>query len=409
MQTARPAFELTGILGLTVIDLKGIQAALREDQLDGWLLYDFHGSNSIARAVVALDDSDKLTTRRWYYFIPTNGEPRALVHQIEQDSLAHLPGERQLYAGSEQLKKGLAELVGDCQRLAMEYSPSCAIPYVSKVDGGTLDAIRQLGVTVLSSGDLVQRFEATWDQEARISHQEASERLYRIKDRAFALIAERLQTGTPLNEFEVQRAMVNWFDEEGLVSDSAPVVAAQENSGNPHYLPTSTSSREIRLEEVILLDLWAKQNIAGAVFADITWVGYTGSTVPTEYASVFEVARNARDAAISLVENTTESGQELQGWEVDQAAREVVDKAGFGEHFVHRTGHSLGKTVHGNGVHMDNYETHDTRRLLPGTGFTIEPGIYFDRFGVRTEINMYVDKDTATVTGPRQEALVTLL
>ncbi|SVC32467.1 uncharacterized protein METZ01_LOCUS285321, partial [marine metagenome] len=229
---------------MTVIDLKGIQAALREDQLDGWLLYDFHGSNSIARAVVALDDSDKLTTRRWYYFIPTNGEPRALVHKIEQDSLAHLPGERQLYAGSEQLEKGLAELVGDCQRLAMEYSPSCAIPYVSKVDGGTLDAIRQLGVTVLSSGDLVQRFEATWNQEARISHQEASERLYRIKDRAFALIAERLQTGTPLNELEVQRAMVNWFDEEGLVSDSAPVVAAQENSGNPHYLPTLTSSRE---------------------------------------------------------------------------------------------------------------------------------------------------------------------
>lgn len=389
------------------VDIEAVQAALREDTVDGWLLYDFHGSNPIARAVVALDPHT-LTTRRWYYLIPAHGEPRALVHKIEQDNLGHLPGDRLLYADRAQLGAALADLVGGYRRLAMEYSPECAIPYVSRVDAGTVDVMRRLGVTVVSSGDLVQRFEAVWDNHALATHQDASSCLYRIKDRAFALISERIRAGAPVNEREVQQAMVGWFDDEGLVSDSAPVVAAQENSGNPHYLPTEDSSRAIHANEILLVDLWGKRNAAGAVFADITWVGYTGSPVPTEQASVFRCAADARDAAIGLVEESAGAGGELRGWEVDRAARAVIDSGGYGEYFVHRTGHSLGEAVHGNGVHMDDYETHDDRRLLPGTGFTIEPGIYFDRFGVRTEINMYVGQTAARVTGSRQDALVAL-
>lgn len=390
------------------IDINTIQAALREDGLDGWLLYDFHGSNPIARAVLAMDATAKLTTRRWYYLIPANGEPRALVHAIERESLAHLPGNRQLYAGRAQLEAGLAALVGRCRRLAMEFSPDCAIPYVSRVDAGTVDVIRRHGVDVVSSGDLVQRFEAVWDEEALATHREASQRLYRVKDRAFELIRNRLAGPVPLNERDVQQEMGSWFQEEGLVSDSLPVVAAQANSGNPHYLPTKTSSRAIGPEEIVLLDLWGKLEVPGAVFADITWVGYTGSAVPKEYASVFSVAREARDTAIDLVKDAARTGRDLRGWEVDRAARSVIDTAGFGEYFVHRTGHSLGEAVHGNGVHMDDFETRDDRHLLPGTGFTIEPGIYFDRFGVRTEVNMFVGPSEATVTGPLQGHIVSL-
>ena len=390
-----------------LIDVGAVQDALREEGLDGWLLYDFHGSNPIARTVAGLDDRGGLTTRRWYYLIPAGGEPQALVHRIERHVLDHLPGRRRVYAGREQLEAGLAAMIGG-GRLAMEYSPGGAIPYVSRVDAGTVDAVRRLGATVVSSGDLVQRFEAVWDDRALALHREASAALYRIKDRAFAFIAARMQAAAPVGELEVQQAMCAWFEEEGLVSDSAPVVAAQENSGNPHYLPTAASSRAIGRDEVVLLDLWGKRDAAAAVFADITWVGYTGASVPERYASVFGVARDARDAAVALVSEAARKGRELRGWEVDRAARTVIDDAGFGLQFVHRTGHSLGEEVHGNGVHMDDYETHDERRLLPGTGFTIEPGIYFDEFGVRTEINMHVGRRAAEVTGPLQQEVVAL-
>lgn len=389
------------------VDIDAIQAALREDALDGWLLYDFHGSNPIAQSVIALDP-DTLTTRRWYYLIPAHGEPRALVHRIEQHSLEHLPGDRVLYADREQLSQGLRDLVDGHRRLAMEYSPDCAIPYLSRVDAGTIDFLRGLGVTVASSGDLVQRFEAVWNDHALVTHREAAAALYRIKDQAFALVTERMRSGAPVNEREVQQAMVGWFEDEGLVSDSAPVVAAQENSGNPHYLPTDGCSRPIHANEVVLIDLWGKRDTPGAVFADITWVGYTGSPTPPEPAAVFRCAAEARDAAVALVTDASASGRELRGWEVDRAARQVIDGAGYGDYFVHRTGHSLGTAVHGNGVHMDDYETHDERRLLPGTGFTIEPGIYLDHFGVRTEINVHVGTRASTVTGAVQNALVTL-
>ena len=388
-------------------DRSAIQQALGEDGLDGWLLYDFHGSNPIARRIAGLGGAAKLTTRRWYYLVPASGEPRALVHRIEQNTLAHLPGERRIYSGRAELEAGLAELVRGMRRVAMEYSPACAIPYVSRVDAGTVERIRSLGAEVVSSGDLVQRFEAVWDRAALEAHRAASQHLHAIKDRTFALIRSRVAGGTP-TEYEVQRKMVEWFREAGLVTDCPPVVAAQESSGNPHYLPTAADHRPIRSGQIVLLDLWGKLDRPGAVYADITWVGFTGSAVPAEAAAVFGPAREARDAAIALVEERVGAGRPISGWEVDRAARNVIEAAGYGDRFVHRTGHSLGEEVHGNGVHMDDYETHDDRRLIPGTGFTIEPGIYLDDFGVRTEINMHVGNAEAAVTGPLQTEIVPL-
>ena len=390
------------------LDVSAVQEALREDNLDGWLLYDFHGSNPIARRVTGLNTGAKLTTRRWYYLIPSSGEPRALVHTIERDRLNHLPGDKMEYAGHDRLKSGLRSLVNGCTSVAMEFSPECAIPYVSRVDAGTVDAIRTLGVDVRSSGDLVQRFEAVWDDAALANHEAASTALYTIKDQAFAMVTERIRGGATVTEFEVQEAMSAWFKAAGLTSDSRPVVAAQENAGDPHYLPTRERHRIIGPDEVLLLDLWGKVTTPGAVYADITWMGYTGGSVPTRYAEAFTVVRGGRDAAVELVQKAVRDGRSLEGWEVDRVARNNITNAGFGDQFVHRTGHSLGEEVHGNGVHLDDFETHDNRRLLPGTAVTIEPGIYFDDYGVRTEINLYVGPLEATVTGQQQTEIRTL-
>ena len=391
------------------LPIVAVQRALKEDGLDGWLLYDFHGSNPIAARLSGLAGGHKMTTRRWYYLIPADGEPRGLVHAIERHNLDELPGQKRPYSGREQLASGLGHLLKGMRRIAMEYSPANAIPYVSRVDAGTVEAVRQLGVDVASSGDLVQRFEAIWTDAQLATHRKASDALYRIKDRAFDLIRQRMASRAPVNEYEVQQAMVGWFRDEGLIADDAPNVSAQENAGNPHYNPARDASRAIRPGEVVLLDLWGKLPEPGAVFADITWMGFTGRDVPDEYARAFAAARDGRDAAIRLVQEAAAEGRDLRGFEVDRACRAVIEKAGFGPQFFHRTGHSLGEQVHGNGVHMDDYETHDDRRLIPGTGFTIEPGVYTERFGVRTEINMFVGEREATVSGPRQQEFVTLV
>jgi Xaa-Pro dipeptidase len=388
--------------------IPAIQQALRDDGLDAWLLYDFHGSNPIAARLTGLDASSKMATRRWYYLIPAEGAPRGLVHAIERHNLDGLAGEMRAYAGREELAAGLRDLLRGQKRVAMEYSPGNAIPYISRVDAGTVEAVRDLGVEVVSSGDLVQRFEAIWTPDALATHRAASARLYRVKDRAFALVRERLAAGVAIDEYAVQQAMLGWFREEGLTSEDAPCVSAQENAGNPHYQPTPEAHRRIGPDEILLLDLWAKVPEPGAVFADITWVGFTGRKVPEPYARAFAAARDGRDAAVELVRSAVRSGRELRGFEVDRAARDVIRRAGFGPQFIHRTGHSLGEHVHGNGVHMDDYETYDERRLIPGTGFTIEPGIYTTEFGVRTEINMYVGERDAEVTGPMQQEIVTL-
>ena len=391
------------------LDVAAVQAALAADGLDGWLLYDFRGINPIAADVTAVNkQGGHLATRRWYYLIPAHGEPRALVHAIEKHSLAHLPGTTQRYAGRDQLESGVRTLLAGMRRIAMEYSPKCAIPYVSRIDAGTIELVRAAGVEVVSSGDLIQRFSAVWSDGALATHRDASTRLYRVKDRAFDAVARRMRDREPTTEYDVQQLMMGWFADEGLQTDSPPIVAATEHAGNPHYQPTATVHRAIRQGDLVLLDLWGKLDVPGAVFADITWVGYVGGAVPPRFADAFAAIRDARDAAVALVEGAARGGRDLRGWEVDRAAATVLRDRGYGDQILHRTGHSLGETVHGNGVNMDDYETHDDRRLLPGTGFTIEPGVYNDTFGVRTEINMVVTERDALVTGPRQTEIVTL-
>jgi Xaa-Pro dipeptidase len=392
------------------LDVSAVQAALAADGLDGWLLYDFHGLNPISAEIAGVGrGGGHLATRRWYYLIPASGPPRGLVHAIERSALDQLPGPKARYAGRDELEDGLRELLSGVRRVAMEYSPFCAIPYIARVDAGTVELIRRLGVEVVSSGDLVQRFATIWDDAALGTHRRASDALYRIKDRAFDAVAARLKSGTPTTEYDIQQLMTGWFRDEGLVSDSPPIVAAQENAGNPHYMPTAAANRVIGPDEIVLLDLWGKLDRQQAVFADITWVGYTGVRVPAPFEQAFDAVAAARDAAVTLVTRATREGRELRGWEVDRAASSVLRGAGYGAHVLHRTGHSLGEAVHGNGVNMDDYETHDDRRLLAGAGFTIEPGLYFDDFGVRSEINMTVRERDATVTGPLQSKIVALV
>lgn len=389
------------------LDVPALQAALHDNGLDGWLLYDFQGVNPIARAMAGLGGSRKMTTRRWYYLVPATGTPRKLVHRIEAQTLDAVPGACTEYAGRASLEEGLRDLLQGCRRVAMEYSPLCAIPYLSRVDGGTLEQVRACGVEVVSSGNLVQQFMAGWSAEAIATHHEAAAALYRIKDRAFDALRQ-VAAGAPLDEYTLQQRMVGWFEDEGLVSDAAPVVAAMENAGDPHYQPSATRSRQIAPDELVLLDLWGKTRAPGAVYADISWMAFTGAAVPDDITRAFDAVVRARDAAVAIVDTRVRAGQPVQGFEVDRAAREVLIAAGYADAILHRTGHSLGETVHGQGVHMDDYETHDERRLLPGTGFTVEPGVYFKKFGMRSEINVIVGDTAAEVTGPRQMTITRL-
>jgi Xaa-Pro dipeptidase len=391
------------------LDVAAAQEYLRTYGLDGWLLYDFHGSNPIATGLLGLDNGAHMSTRRWYYLIPAEGPPLGLVHAIERHNLDHVPGEKLVYAGREQLDAGLARLLAGRRRVAMEYSPACAIPYLSRVDAGTAEAVRAHGVEIVSSGDLVQTFAALWTDAQLATHRAASEALYRIKDRAFETARRALGVGQPLTEFQLQQHMLAWFADEGLVTDSGPVVAVGANAGNPHYLPTVEGAKPIEADDVLLLDLWGKLASPGAVFADITWVAVTARTPTSEVSSAFRAVANARDAATGLAQASAASGADLRGWELDRAARSVLEAAGYGAHILHRTGHSLGENVHGNGVHLDDFESHDDRRVVAGTGFTIEPGLYFDTFGIRSEINVFRGAHEALVTGPVQRDLVTLV
>jgi Xaa-Pro dipeptidase len=394
----------------SALDIPAVQSALKHDGVEGWLLYEFHGLNPIAAEVAGIVRPDgHLSTRRWFYLIPAEGEPRGLVHAIERDALAHLPGTVERYAGRDQLEAGLRRLLAPVRQVAMEYSPECAIPTIARVDAGTIELVRRLGVEVVSSGDLVQRFSTLWDGPALESHRQASERLHRVKDRAFAAVADRLRDGASTSEYDIQQFIAERFREEGLVSDSDANVSAGENTGNPHYLPTAAAHRTIGPDELVLLDLWGKLERPGAVFADITWMGYTGHSVPQRHAAAFSAVCAARDAAIHLVRAAARERRDLRGWQVDRAASTLLRDAGYGDRILHRTGHSLGQSVHGNGVNMDDFETHDDRRLLVGTGFTIEPGVYYEDFGVRTEINMVVQSDEAVVTGPLQHQIIPLV
>jgi Xaa-Pro aminopeptidase len=382
-----------------------IQQALKHEQLDGWLFFDHHRRDPLAYRVLKFDPPRE-PTRRWYYLIPAAGEPRGLVHRIESSMLDALPGGKSVYASWKQQVEGLSKLLSGCHKVAMQYSPQCAIPYVAMVDAGTVELVRSLGVEVTGSANLIQSFEARWTDEQLESHLEAGRRVDEIRRLAFDRITEQLGAGAALDEFEIKQFILNAFSRAGLFTDHGPIVAVNANASNPHYEPTSDHKSAIRPRDLVLIDLWAKLERPGAVYYDITWTGYCGEAPPSEIQNVFEIVRGARDAAVDRVTKAVGGNQPLRGFEVDDAARGYIQERGYGEYFVHRTGHSIGTDVHGTGANMDNLETHDDRRIVPGTCFSVEPGIYLPEFGIRSEVNVYVGDKQAQVTGQVQTRLV---
>ncbi|MFZ0962247.1 MAG: M24 family metallopeptidase [Terriglobia bacterium] len=389
------------------MNLESIQAALREAKLDGWLFYDHHRRDPIAYRVLGINPV--MCTRRWYYLIPGEGEPAKLVHRIEANNLAGLPGAEERYSSWREQREGLGRLLHGKKRVGMQYSALNNIPYVGLVDAGTVELVMACGVEVVSSADLVQQFEACWSEEQWQSHLAAGQVVHKAVRTAFAAVRDAVRAGRETSEYDVQQEMVKVFAENGLVADEPPCVAANANSANPHYSPSREASLPIHAGDFVLLDVWGKQNKPGAVYFDITWTGYVGETVPAQYTKVFEVVREARDAAIVLVQKSLQAGRIIYGYEVDDAARDVIERNGYGAFFVHRTGHSIGEDVHGNGANMDNFETHDERRITARTCFSIEPGIYLHDFGIRSEVNVFTGAREACVTGEIQTAIVPIL
>jgi Xaa-Pro dipeptidase len=389
--------------------IRAVQAALQQAEVDGWLFADFRGSDPLAYRILKLSHAGMLS-RRWYYYLPATGEPRKLVHRIESHSLDLLPGQPLQYASWPELHAQLKAALADHRRVAMQYSPHNAIPYVSRVDAGTIELVRSFGVEVVTSADLVQRFEAIWTPEQREAHRYAASSLRTIIDESFGYIRRTVTNRGEVSEHTVQQFILERFDSCGMRSDKPPIVAVNAHSADPHFQPTPTSG-VIRRGDFVLLDIWAKGKEPRSVYADITWTGYVGATVPEPYPNIFRVVQHARDAAIHLVQDAIHAGQAICGWEVDEMARETIRKAGYGEYFIHRTGHSIGEEVHGNGANMDNYESRDERHILPHTCFSIEPGVYLPgQFGVRSEVDMYVSDRAALVTGqPIQLEVVPIL
>ena len=389
------------------MNLSEMQQDLRAAKLDGWLFYDFRGRDPIAHRILQLPPH--MRTRRWYYFVPAKGTPRKLVHKIESQSLASLPGETLYYAGQDELRKNLAKLFSRAKTVAMQYSPKNQIPYVAMVDAGTVELVRDAGPKVVSSADLVQKYEACWTPEQLEGHLAAGKAIDRIIRDAFALAARRVREKQPITEWELCQWIVKEFVAEGITADENPDVAVNEHASDPHYAPSAERHTPIREGDLVLQDVWGKLKKPGSVYYDISWVGYMGPKVPEKPAKIFSVLREARDRAVDLIKTSVAKGKPLQGWHVDKAARSVVERAGFGKYFFHRTGHSIGESVHGNGVNMDGLETKDVRHLIPGTCSSVEPGIYLPEFGMRTEVDVYIGEKEARVTGAVQNQILALL
>jgi Xaa-Pro aminopeptidase len=403
-----------------------IQTALRAAQLDGWLFYDFRGSDPLAPRILKLGGHAS-GSRRWFYYIPASGEPTKIVHSIERDKLDALPGKRLVYRGWQEQHSHLRETLSSVaagvspasgktksghksSRIAMQYSPMNDIPYMSRVDAGTIELVRSCGAEIVTSAELVQQFEAVWTPAQKQSHIEASDKTHRIIMEAFAEIARRIRANEPITEYDIQQFIAHRWDEEGMLPEQ-PIVAVNANTANPHYAPTREVTKPIKRGDFVLLDVASKLKKPGAVFTDQTWTGYVGEAVPEEFTRIFNIVREARDSAVEFVRKNVRAGKSIRGAEIDDVSRGVIQRAGYGEQFTHRTGHSIGEEVHGNGVNIDNFETRDSRRLIPGIAFSIEPGIYLEgKFGVRSEIDVYVAEKDIEVTGqPIQTDIIPIL
>ncbi|MEZ6046859.1 MAG: M24 family metallopeptidase [Planctomycetaceae bacterium] len=392
-----------------MFDLNRIQQAMRDQQIAGWLLYDFRGSNVLARRVLELSETE-VSSRRFFYFIPQEGEPVKLVHRIEAGVLDHLPGEKRIYLAWQELEAHLEAMLTHTKQVAMEYAPQASNPYISRVDAGTVELIRHFQINVVSSGDLIQLFEASWTETEWQLHLEAEKLTTAAFDLAWNFIHSAAKAGQHVEEQEVCDLIMQHFHKHGMTTYHPPIVAVNENSGNPHYETGQGKQTLIGQDAFVLIDLWAKMDQPRGVYSDLTRVAYVGPSPPQQYNDVFNVVAAARDKAIDEIKSHFAAGNPVQGWQVDRWARDVINEAGYGEYFIHRTGHSIGQETHGNGANMDDLETHEERHLLPGTCFSIEPGIYLPEFGIRSEVNVYIDheRQVHVTGGPVQTEILSL-
>jgi Xaa-Pro dipeptidase len=382
--------------------LEDAQSYLRDQKLDGWLLEDFQYNNPIFWQVVG---GQRHSTRRVFLLIPPTGYPRFLVHQTDAARFSDVGWPADVYLSRRDQEAGLTRLLSDRNLVAMEYSPECVLPVVSRVDAGTLEQVRALGVTVVSSGDVLQYAVARWSAIQLASHRRSAEAVVQVARETFDFIGDNLGAG--IDELRAVDFIRQRFASLNLVTDSGPDVAVNEHAGDPHYEASAATSRVIRPDDWVLIDLWAKDKVAGAVYGDATWVGHAGATVPATQQKVFDCVRRARDLALGLLFSAWKEGRVLLGWEVDAISRKSIEDDGFGQYFTHRLGHSLGESIHGNGVNLDGFETHDTRKIIPGVGFSVEPGIYLPDFGTRLEVNVYMDPAQGpTVTTPIQSDII---
>ncbi len=388
--------------------IENIQQEVRKSGVHGWLFYDFHNRDEMAYRILGLE-FNKFTSRRWYYFIPVDGEPQKLVSGVEPTKLDTLPGKKSVYRSYGDQHRLLKEMLGRSKKIAMQYSPFNNIPYISMVDAGTVELIRSFGVEILSSADLVQKFESIIDEQGYRAHLEAGEKVQKIKDEAFDLVRNRIKNGEAVSEYQVQQFIVKRFHEEGMTDDGDhPIVAVNEHAADPHFEPKEKDSSVIKKGDMLLIDLWARLDLDDGIYYDITWCGFIGNDPPQKYTEIFNVVKNGRNAARDFIREKFSKKERCYGYQVDDACRNVITKAGYGDHFVHRTGHSIGRAVHGNGVNIDNLETKDERELVPGICFSIEPGIYLmGEMAVRSEIDVFITREReVVVAGKEQEELV---
>ncbi|OGU57224.1 MAG: hypothetical protein A2X64_10740 [Ignavibacteria bacterium GWF2_33_9] len=393
------------------MELQKIQASLQEMNLDGWLFYDFHNRDAIAARILNIN-KNKFASRRWFYFIPAVGTPVKLVHRIETAQLDHLPGDKLIYLPWQEQHANIQKMLGSAKKVAMQYSPNNNIPYVSIVDGGTVELIRSFGVEVISSADLVSQFESYLTEEDRLSHFEAGDIMQMVKNEAFAEIARRIKSGNNPTEYEIQKYMQNMMRTNGMTFMDGPIVAVNEHAADPHFEPTAENTFIMKEGDLVLIDLWAKLDRERSCYYDITWMGYIGTEVPEKITNILQIAFNARDAAYNYVSDKFAAGEDVRGCDVDDVCRKVIVDAGYGHAFTHRTGHNIAEEVHGNGTHIDNLETMDERFIIKGSCFSIEPGIYLkdEKIGFRTEIDVFIDDNgKAHVAGDVQREIIKIM